>query len=432
VNRCCYTSQDYTEEGFVTQLHKRFTTAQVKALLDQYEQGHITRKDVQEVLTIGKTRFFSLLADYQQNRSAFALSYERSTPGRLPQTTEEAMQRELLREKAIVEDKRLPLSGYNYSAVQDRLLDDKIRVSLPTLIERAKQLGCYKPPHKTKAHDRQVLTATIGDLIQHDASHHLWSPYASTKWTLITSLDDYSRRLLYADFVPAETSWAHIRAAEQVMRQYGLPFRYYVDSLRVFRFVRSRDSLYAKQVLGTDETDPQWRQVLRLLGVEVIYALSPQAKGKIERPYRWLQDRIVRTCALEKLTTIDEARSVLRHELERYNTRQVHSTTGEIPQVRFEQAQAAGQSLLRPFVLPAPYRSTKDVFCLRETRMVDGYRRISVHGHVLDVPQVEVHEEVEVHFVPDLQTNLMELRIWWQKKMVLATTCPLGEFTVHL
>jgi hypothetical protein len=198
---------------------------------------------------------------------------------------------------------------------------------------------------------------------------------------LITSLDDYSRLLLYADFVSSETSWAHIRAAEQVLCQYGLPFRYYVDSLRVFRFVRNRDSLYAKQVLHTDEDDPQWRQVMRLLGIQVVYALSPQAKGKIERPYRWLQDRIVRTCALEQITTIADARSVLRHEVERYNTRQVHSTTGEIPRVRFEKAQAAGQSLFRPFSLPKPYRSTKDVFCLREMRRADGYRHISVQGH---------------------------------------------------
>jgi hypothetical protein len=61
------------------------------------------------------------------------------------------------------------------------------------------------------------------------------------------------------------------------------------------------------------------------------YALSPQAKGKIERPYRWLQDRLVRTCAREGIRTIDAARDVLRYEVHRYNQHQVHSTTGEIP-----------------------------------------------------------------------------------------------------
>ena len=63
-----------------------------------------------------------------------------------------------------------------------------------------------------------------------------------------------------------------------------------------------RDSNWRKHVLETDDVDPQWRQVMRLLGVDVIYALSAQAKGKIERPYRWLQDPIVRTCALEHRT----------------------------------------------------------------------------------------------------------------------------------
>ena len=76
------------------------------------------------------------------------------------------------------------------------------------------------------------------------------------------------------------------------MQAYGIPLCYYVDSLRVFRFVQDRDSVWRKHVLQTDDVDPQWRQMMRLLGVDVSYALSPQAKGKIKEPYRWLQDRI--------------------------------------------------------------------------------------------------------------------------------------------
>ncbi len=120
---------------------------------------------------------------------------------------------------------------------------------------------------------------------------------------------------------------------------------------------------------------------MRLLGVDVSYDLSPQAKGKIERPYRWLQDRVVRTSALERLSTIEEVRAVLKEEVDRYNNHQVHSTTGEVPGVRFEKAAKEGNSLFRPFVLPKPYTSAKDVFCLREKRMVNGYRRISLFNH---------------------------------------------------
>ncbi|MDY6795940.1 MAG: hypothetical protein SWK76_11805 [Actinomycetota bacterium] len=178
----------------------------------------------------------------------------------------------------------------------------------------------------------------MGALIQHDASHHHWSPYAPEKWTLITSLDDFSRLLLYADIWCAESSWSHVQAAKDLTRTHGIPLRYYVDSFSVFRFVQSRDSLWRKHVALTDDVDPQWKKVMKVLGIDVVYALSPQAKGKVERPSRWLQDHIVRTCALEKLSTIEEVRAVLREEVDRYNRRQVHSTTGEIPAIRFKNA----------------------------------------------------------------------------------------------
>jgi hypothetical protein len=427
-----YTAVHYLKEVCVQQLHKRFMTEQVKALLQQYDHGHMTRREVEVMLDIGRTRFFALLADYRQNASAFSVAYERTARSRLPQATEDALERELRDEQALVQDKRLAISTYNYSAVQDMLVKEGITVSLPTVIDRAKRLGCYKPPRKTKVHDREVITATAGDLIQHDASHHLWSPCASEPWALITSLDDYSRKLLYADFVLSETTWAHIQAAQALMHQYGAPFRYYVDNLRVFRFVRERDSMHYKTVLGTDDADPQWRQVMRLMGVDVVYALSPQAKGKVERPYRWLQDRITRTCAREKITSIEDGRSILRDEVDRYNNRHVHSTTGEIPSIRFDKAREEGRSLFRPFTLPKPYRSAKDVFCLRETRVVNGYRRITVFGHEFQIPHVDLREHVDVHLVPDAVKNVMEIRIWWQEKMVHAETFPLGEFTVHL
>ena len=70
-------------------------------------------------------------------------------------------------------------------------------------------------------------------------SIHKWSPYALDKWTLITSLDDYTRMLLYADFVKSETSWAHIQSAQYLMQHFGVPHRYYVDNLRVFRFIQN-------------------------------------------------------------------------------------------------------------------------------------------------------------------------------------------------
>lgn len=410
------------------QLHKRFTDEQVQVLLRGYCQGTLDRSAVEETLGISKTRFFALLRQYRHVLDNFSLGYQRSTTTRLPASVEKGIEKELMLEKDLIDDSTLPITTYNYSAIRDRLIKHGVTVSLPTIIDRAKSLGCYQAHPKKKAHDREVVTTAIGALIQHDASHHRWSPYAAERWALVVSLDDLSRKILYADFFEQETTWAHIKAAEALMRTYGIPLRYYVDSLRVFRFVQGRDSFWRKHVLQTDETDPQWRQVMRILGVDVSYALSPEAKGKVERPYRWLQDRIVRTCAIEKLATIEQARPVLKEEINRYNNHQVHSTTCEIPNIRFEKAKREGNSLFRPFVLPKPYTSTKDIFCLRERRMVNGYRKIFVFNHEMLVPHVPLRDEVEVHLVPDVEKGALEVRIWWDNRMVHSVAYPLNQF----
>jgi hypothetical protein len=394
-------------------------------------KGYYPELKFRECWAFAKTRFFALLKEYRQDPGTFSVRYERVTQSRLSPAVEAEVEHALLQEREIVEDPDLPISGYNYSAVRDRLAKKGILVSLNTIINRAKHLGCYKRRKKRKVHDREVLTASIGALIQHDASTHLWSPLAQEKWALITSIDDFSRKLLFADFFPKETTWAHIKATEALMQAHGFPLRYYVDSLRVFRFVQGRDSVWRKHVLQTDDVDTQWRKMMRVLGVDVSYALSPQAKGKVERPYRWLQERIARTCALEKLTTMEEVRSVLKEELHRYNNRQVHSTTKEIPSIRFEKARAAGNTLFRPFSLPKPYTSPNDVFCLRETRKVNAYRRISLFNHVIQVPSVPLYEQVDIHLTPDTLKQTMHARIWWNDKMVHSVTYPLEGFRVH-
>ena len=412
----------------MNQMHKKFSDEQIKVLLKGYCQGILARPAVEETLGISKSTFFVLLKEYRRNPDEFSITYQRATPTRLPGSVEREIERELILEKGLVEDPSLPISGYNYSAIRDRLAKHDIKIALSTIIDRARSLGCYQPHPRKKVHDREVVTTAIGALIQHDASHHRWSPYAGERWVLITSLDDFSRKILYADFLEQESTWAHIKAAESVMLTYGIPLRYYVDSLRVFRFVQGRDSVWRKHVLQTDEADPQWRQVMRSLGVDVSHALSAQAKGKIERPYRWLQDRIVRTCAIEKLTAIDDVRTVLKEELNRYNNHQVHSTTGEVPSIRFDKARKEGKSLFRPFALPHPYTSTKDVFCLREKRMVNGYRKISLSNHEIVVPNVPLREEVKVHLIPDTNRGALEIRIWWENRMVQSVTYPLKEF----
>ena len=92
----------------------------------------------------------------------------------------------------------------------------------------------------------------------------------------------------------------------------SLSLAYYVDSHSIFRFVQARDSFWRNHYRLTDEANPQWKQVLEDCEVKVTYALSPQAKGKIERPYRWIQGRLVRTCYRENIRDVKKAQFILK------------------------------------------------------------------------------------------------------------------------
>jgi hypothetical protein len=401
----------------MSQLHKRFTSDQVKELLQRYLKGEVERSYIQETLAIKKRRFFTLVNQYREDPKHFSIQYQRATPARISPEVEQNLLRELTIEKGIIENKEIPLKSYNYSFIKDRLRKTyRQKVSLTTIIRRAKAHGFYLKKPQRALHDREVLTRYIGELIQHDASYHLWAPAAQEKWYLITSLDDYSRFILYAALAKKETTWAHILALQTVILQYGLPYCYYVDSHSIFRFVQGRDSLWRKHHLLTDEVTPQWKQVLQDCNVKVTYALSPQAKGKMERPYGWLQDRLVRICVREDIADIKPAQHILRQEIHRYNYRQVHSTTQEIPYFRFQRARKEKRSLFREFKISPPYKSPKDIFCLRMDRIVDPYRHVSISPLQFKV-HADPHKQVNLRIYP-LNDQISEIRFWCEGKLI--------------
>lgn len=412
------------------QLHKSFRDAQIRDLFARYTRKEIKLAHLTAIFKIGRSRIFALLNRYKEDPEGFTVNYRRcNAPHRIAPEIEENILRELRIEKKLILDPQIKLWSYNYSYIRDRLRDQYgQRVSVPTIIRKAKSGGFYLRKPVRRAHTREVLTNYIGELIQHDSSHHLWAPAAGTKWHLITSLDDHSRYILYADLAERETSWGHISALESLILCWGIPFSFYTDSHSIFRFVQGRDSHCRRHHLLTDGVDPQWKQVIRDLGIEVRHALSPQAKGKIERPYGWLQDRLVRTCSREDVRTIDEGRQVLRAELERYNNRQVHSTTGEIPAVRFQRARKEKRSLFREFMIPPPFLSTKDIFCLRLERVVDAYRTVRIRDLSFRLKGVDPREPVQMRIVFRRDQDLAEIRFWHEKTYLGTQRAKLEDF----
>ena len=404
----------------MVQIHKEFTDSQVKELIERYLKREIKIHYVLEILGIKRSRFFVLLKQYKECPNKFSIQYLRNTKTRtIPQAVEDNIIKELRIEKDMIENIEIPLRYYNYSYIRN-LLEERYnqKVSLSTIIDRAKKNDFYLKRNPRKAsHDREVLTNYIGEIIQHDSSYHLWSPPAKEKWYLITSLDDFSRFILYATFLRKETSWAHILALQTVILKHGSPFLYYVDSHSIFRFVQGRDSVWRKHYTLTDEADPQWKQVMGDCNIKVTYALSPQAKGKIERPYRWLQDRVIRTCVRDNVTDIKQAQGVLNYEVHRYNYKQLHSTTQEVPYFRFQRALKEKRSLFREFRVRPPFQSVKDIFCLRVNRTIDPYRKISINNLQLKVNNATPRKIVTLRIYP-LSNDISEVRFWCEDNLI--------------
>ena len=205
------------------QLHKRHTIETVRLKFDWYERGLASRTEVQTQLGIKRRRFFSLLKLYRSGKLN-ALSAGRSNAHRrIPRSVEDIIRVELQSEKAIIEDRSNPVGTYNYRVVRDSVTEKTgRRLSAQTVRNRAKDWGYYAPrPESKPSHARVVLTTATGLLLQHDASHHKWSPLAEDKWCLITTIDDYSRMLLNADLWLKESTWAHIMALKSVVVTYG-------------------------------------------------------------------------------------------------------------------------------------------------------------------------------------------------------------------
>ena len=143
------------------QLHKRFSDEEVKALFQKYLYEGIELIYILETLRIKRSSFFELLKEYMRDPHSFTLMYKRtSATRRIGADVEESIIKELKEEEKLIEDKDICLTSYNYSYVKDRIYEKyRQKVSLPTIINRAKKEDLYKlKKRKKKSQQIPLLT----------------------------------------------------------------------------------------------------------------------------------------------------------------------------------------------------------------------------------------------------------------------------------
>ena len=152
-----------------------------------------------------------------------------------------------------------------------------------------------------------------GELEQMDGSPHDWFEGRGPKCSLLHCIDDAAGKIKAAFFAPSETIWGYFDLMRIYLKTHGRPVCLYSDKHSVFK-VNKPDALRGNGLT-------QFGRAMKEIGVEMIFANSPQAKGRIERSNRTLQDRLVKELRLNKISSIKEANAFLPKFIEDYNRR---------------------------------------------------------------------------------------------------------------
>lgn len=278
-----------------------------KAEIERVEEKRTSQKDASARLGISERQFRRKLRRYRLEGVVGLVSRKRGVPSN--RKTEEAI-------REIVEDFiNDPLvKGFGPTLMAEKLEEIKaIRLSKETVRKMMIEAGVWKAKVKKKAEPHYARPRRMhrGELVQIDGSEHAWLEDRGPKATLLVFVDDATSQILEAEFVPEESFFSYGNLCQRYFREHGLPQAFYSDRFSVFR-VNRRDNLRYEPVT-------QFQRAVSALGIELICANSPQAKGRVERANQTLQDRLVKEMRLLGISDYEQANAFLPQFIRAYN-----------------------------------------------------------------------------------------------------------------
>ena len=191
-------------------------------------------------------------------------------------------------------------------------LRERHRLVLSTETLRQGMVGAgLWTPRRQRARHRvwRPRRACLGELIQLDGSDHAWFEHRAPRCVLLIYIDDATSRLLDGEFVAVEDTWTLLRTTQAYLQRYGRPLAFYVDKDSIYRV--NRQATIEEQLQDTAPLT-QFTRAMTELGIEVIPAHSPEAKGRVERSFDTHQDRLVKELRLAGISDRPTANRFLR------------------------------------------------------------------------------------------------------------------------
>ncbi len=190
-----------------------------------------------------------------------------------------------------------------------------VHLSRETLRRWLIEAGIWKD-RKQRAkpvHQPRYRRDCLGELIQIDGSEHHWFEHRGPECTLLVYIDDATGRLMELRFVDSESTFDYFHATRRYLECHGKPVAFYSDKHSVFRVNQTGAT--------TGNGLTQFGRALHDLNIDILYANSSQAKGRVERMNKTLQDRLVKELRLEGIDTLEAANAFLPAFMERFNAK---------------------------------------------------------------------------------------------------------------
>jgi transposase InsO family protein len=198
--------------------------------------------------------------------------------------------------------------GLNDTHFTEKLQEkEKSELSRSTVrrILRAGGMAAVRKRGVKRHYKRRERKAQQGELLLWDGSPHRWFGEEPGEWSLMAVIDDATGALLAGVFALEEDAQSYLTCLRQILLEKGIPLALYMDRHGIFR--RNDDHWSLEEQLAGEQTPTQVGQALRGLGIRPIFALSPQAKGRVERLFNTLQDRLVQELRLAGINTPEYA-----------------------------------------------------------------------------------------------------------------------------
>jgi len=273
---------------------------------------HVTQRSASTMLGLSERQVRRLIKRVREEKDRGIIHRGRGRPSNNRKT-------EKIKEKAL-SLYRKKYEGFGPTLASEKLLEmDGIGLSDETLRKWLLEAGLWKKRRKRSGHRQwRARKECFGQMVQMDGSHHDWLEGRGPQLVLMGYIDD-ATNTVFGRFYDYEGTLPALDSFKQYVRKCGLPISVYLDKHTTYK---STGRLTVEQELaGVKEPLSQFERALEELGVEVIHAGSPQAKGRIERLFGVLQDRFIKEMRLAGIRTKEEANAFLEHYLPIYNRR---------------------------------------------------------------------------------------------------------------